>query len=878
MISLIRNFRVARRFIVILLILLSSGTALAGMTIRVGVYDCEPLSRIQTAVEPDGFMIDVLKYIALEEKWRLQFLPVSQAEGWRLLNSGRIDLLVAATYSETQARYYDYTQTTVISTWAQIYHSADHPVIQSLLDLKNLTIGLVKEDPYNQELRDVTKRLNVPCKFVEFKNYGDLFKAIRNKWVDAGAVDRFYGILHRKEHGVVDSPIIFSPVEFRYATAKNRNAEVLQTINYHLGLLKRNPDSIYYQLVDKMAGTSRDARQYKVLFWSIVLTVCFLCILALIIFMLRSRIRKKTIQLVMKNDELERENAKRRHAEGALRESEELYRTLAERSFTNVYVIQNGRFCFVNSNTVKTFGYPPDEIIGQRSLNFVHEDDREQVKTYSHDMLLGHRLSPYEYRLVTHAGEQRWMLETVTTIQYAGRPAVLGTAMDISEQKKAEVERQALETQLRQAQKMEAIGTLAGGIAHDFNNILAAIIGYAELAYLKNHQDGGKRYLEEVLKACERARELIKQILTFSRSNEQTLEPVHITAVIKEAAKLLRASLPATIDIRLDINAQNDVVRADPTQIHQVLMNLCTNAAHSMNGKGGRLTIGVGDGQEVAGAPSLVIGESRMQSGPCLELRVSDTGHGIPKTILDRIFDPFFTTKEVGKGTGMGLSVVHGIVKSHSGWIHVESEPDLGSTFRIFLPFAERACRVPAKSVEIKTLPVGQESILLVDDETALVDLGREMLSRLGYRVTTATGSLQALELFSREPGQFDLVMTDMTMPQMTGLELARKLVEIRSDIHVVLCTGYSEDVTKETLNASNIKRCLMKPFRYAEMAQLVRRMLDEQKDSDSPVYRLADARNGKRIRAVDGASCGNYVQWNILPLSCGCNLTGRFH
>ncbi len=833
MISPFRRCRPVRGFLALLFVFLASITVMAETTVRIGVYDCDPLSKMQTPVDADGFMVNILKHIAREEKWRLRFTPVTLKEGWQRLNNGEIDLLVAAPYSETSSKHYDYTQTAVISTWAQIYYSSDHSAIQSLLDLKNLTIGLVQGDLYNQELRDVVRRLSIPCKFVEFNSYDELFKAIQNKWVDAGAADRFYGILHRKEYAVVDSPIIFSPVEFRYAAARNRHPLIVQTVNYHIGLLKNNPDSIYYQLVDKMAGTSRDTRLIKALLWGIILTVGFLFILALIIFALRMQNNKKTDQLVMKNDELERENAKRCQAEEALRESEELYRTLAERSFANVYVVQDGRFFFVNSNTVKTFGYEPEEIIGQRSLYFVHEEDWEQVKTHSRNMLTGQRLSPYEYRLMTKTGEQRWMLETVTSIQYAGKPAVLGTAMDISEQKKAEGERQALETQLRQAQKMEAIGTLAGGIAHDFNNILAAVIGYSELAQLRIKEGSlERRYLEEVLKACTRARELIKQILTFGRKNEQTLQPVNISPVIKEALKLLRASLPTTIDIRLELDAAKDVVLADPTQIHQVLMNLCTNAAHAMNGKGGTLTISMTNRQDMTALLPAVAHQLPLLFEPHLELTVSDTGHGIPKAILDRIFDPFFTTKEVGKGTGMGLSVVHGIIKSHGGWIHVESELNQGSTFRIFLPLAGEERHVVPKTGEVKALPVGCERVLLVDDEAALVEMGREMLTGLGYQVTATTSSRRALELFCHEPDQFDLVITDMTMPQMTGLELSRKLAEIKSDIRVVLCTGYSEDVTPETLRASSVRECLMKPFGHAQMALLVRQTLDGTKNS----------------------------------------------
>ena len=806
------------------LLVLSAVPSFANRTIRVGVYDCDPLSKTQPANQDKGFFLDIIDYVAREEKWNVQYIPGTLKEGFERLNSDHVDLLVAAPYSDKTSRNYDFTRESVISTWAQIYYSPDLKAIQSLLDLKNLTIGIVRDDVYNSELLNVVTRLNVPCNFAEFSNYEDLFTAIQNKWVDAGAVDRFYGILHAKHYAVTASPVIFSPVELRYAAAKNRHPEIIETLSYHITVLKKNPNSIYYQLADRISGTTRDSRIYRVLVWSVMLTLTFLCILALMILILRNQIKKQTRELIRKNDELEKENARRCIAEESLRESEELYRTLAERSFAHVFVVQDGVFRLANSNLVRTLEMPGDEIIGRRSLDFIHEEDRELVKSFSRQMLQGRRNYPYEYRMKTKSGRTLWTLETVTFIQYEGRPAVLGTAIDISEQKKADEERRSLESQLRQAQKMEAIGTLAGGIAHDFNNILAAILGYTELAYFHiKGRETERRYLNEVLKACERARDLITQILTFSRKDEQTLHPVHITPVIKEAVKLLRASLPATIDIQLEIDAADDRIQANPTQIHQVMMNLCTNAAHAMNGEGGTLTIKLSNRAASLDQPDAPL----MADMRFWELQVSDTGHGIPTAIIERIFDPFFTTKDVGKGTGMGLSVVHGIVKGHGGTIRVESEVNRGSTFFIRLPLAMEIAAEEECQSSSSPHPKGKERILVVDDEALLVEMCREMLTHLGYHITATTSSREALAIFKNQPEKFDLVITDMTMPEMVGIELARKLTEIKSDIPIILCTGYNEDLTPEMLKAASVRECMMKPFGHSKMASAIRRVLD---------------------------------------------------
>jgi len=394
--------------------------------------------------------------------------------------------------------------------------------------------------------------------------------------------------------------------------------------------------------------------------------------------------------------------------------------------------------------------------------------------------------------------------------------------LEITERKQAEEEKLKLQMQLQQAQKMEAIGTLAGGIAHDFNNILSAIIGYTEIAL-----DDVKKEtllhnnLQEVFKAGKRAKNLVKQILTFSRRSEQELQQLQVKYLAKDALKLLRASLPTTIEIRQDIQSDSFVL-ADPTQIHQVLMNLCTNAGFALQDKGGVLEVKLEDMELDTDFTSR---HPDMKPGSYMKLTVSDTGHGMPPDVLERAFDPFFTTKKKGEGTGMGLSVVHGIVKNHGGTVTASSEPGKGSTFKVFLPVIE--AKADSEKKKEGTIPKGKEHILFIDDEQGLVDLGKLMLESFGYKVTAKTSSVEALKLFKSQPDKFDLIITDMTMPSMTGEELAKEILAIRPDIRVILCTGFSQKIDKEKAESIGIRTLLLKPILRQQMAETVREVLD---------------------------------------------------
>ncbi|HCY85265.1 MAG TPA: hybrid sensor histidine kinase/response regulator [Desulfobacteraceae bacterium] len=383
-----------------------------------------------------------------------------------------------------------------------------------------------------------------------------------------------------------------------------------------------------------------------------------------------------------------------------------------------------------------------------------------------------------------------------------------------------------IEQKVSDSERLRSIGTLAGGIAHDFNNILGAIMGYTELAQMEMETDS-RPYsnLSKVIGASGRARDLISQILTFSRQSEKIAKPIQVNLIVKEALKLLRASLPKTIRMIEDVDCRS-VVMGDSTQIHQVVMNLCTNAAHAMEKDGGPLTVSLKEVQVKTDEEDLSLLVPGLDPGLYLCLKVEDEGKGMPPYVMERIFDPFFTTKEQGRGTGMGLAVVHGIAKDHGGDIQVESEPGKGSIFRIYFPVIERDPEPPAK-VEAEIVPRGTEHVMIVDDEIMLVDVAKSRLNSLGYRVTIETDAIQALERFNQSPKSYDLVMTDMSMPVMSGDRLAREILDIRPDIPVILTTGFSADMTAESALEKGFVAFLTKPMGYGDLARTVRNALD---------------------------------------------------
>jgi len=474
---------------------------------------------------------------------------------------------------------------------------------------------------------------------------------------------------------------------------------------------------------------------------------------------------------------------------------------------------------YVNPAYKKITGYRRNEIIGKK-FNILqkgkhnesfYEDMWETIKNGF--VWSGHFINtkkdgtPYEVEI------------SISPIRDSNKNIISYVAVkrDITKEMK-------LQKEMRQSQKMEALGTLAGGIAHDFNNILMLILGYTALV-MKDISEETITYknLKQIIKAGNRAKDLVKQILAFSRQSEQEKKPVNINPIIKETLKLLRSSLPSTIEIQRNIKANSTIVMADPTQIHQVIMNLCTNSSHAMKENGGTLKVTLTDLEITKENINLYQG---LQEGQYVRLTVSDTGHGMEESIIERIFEPYFTTKKPEEGTGLGLAVVHGIVKSHGGDITVESRPGRGTTFHIYLPSIKKD--IPPEVIVQQPIPRGNENILFVDDEKELIIIWKELLEEAGYKVTGISDVFDALDIFRKNPQQFDLVITDQTMPHMTGSELAKIFMSIKSDIPIILCTGFSEIISAKEAKSMGIKEFIMKPIDTKNITEIIRTILDE--------------------------------------------------
>lgn len=511
----------------------------------------------------------------------------------------------------------------------------------------------------------------------------------------------------------------------------------------------------------------------------------------------------------------------RKRAEDALRETKVMLQSLIHASPFGINLLdENGCVILWNPAAQTIYGWSEREVLYRYNPTILEAEEAD-FREFLGSVFAGHSQSPREvFRKRKDGTVVEISLSSAPVRDASGRVvASLGMFSDVTEQNRAEKERRELERQLRQVQKMEAVGTLAGGIAHDFNNILAAIVGYTDMAL--QAADGGSpahSYLEEVLHAGFRAKELVRQILYFSRRTDaQDNVPVQVSLVLKEAMKMMRASLPATLEIEQNIQSDRTVL-ADPTQIHQIIINLCTNAAHAMEGRG-TLRVSLTETQTA---------EPEVSSGCFLRLEVSDTGYGMTRETMERIFEPYFTTKAVGEGTGLGLSVVHGIVAKYGGKINVHSLPGEGSTFEVLLPSVDAEV-APAALLRGESVLMGQgERILFIDDEEAITRMSKDMLEDLNYSVTCKTSGIEALELFLSNPAGFDLVITDFTMPQITGAELAREMMNARTDIPVILCTGYNEQITKIKAQEIGIREFLLKPISRSEFSRAIRNALDK--------------------------------------------------
>jgi len=533
---------------------------------------------------------------------------------------------------------------------------------------------------------------------------------------------------------------------------------------------------------------------------------------------LASKVEARTSELNAANRRLRLDISKRAAVLRELQASEQRYRLLFEKDITGNFASDaDGLILDCNVAFADLFGFEsPQDAHGANIFKLW--DTMGGAEPLRDLLQVRPRLGNHEVMFVRGGMKCHLLVNIDTVLNAEGEPEELrGYIFDISEPKR-------LEEQLRQSQKMEALGTLAGGIAHDFNNILGVILGYAEIIENSADPDSGlERRVGEITRAGKRARDLVNQILNFSRQGPQERHPMTLAPLIKEALKLLRSSVPANVGIISRIETDRDNVMADPTQMHQIMLNLCGNASHAMQKTGGTLTVTLAD---VHDGDAVLPPDALGRPERFVRLSVADTGAGIDPDVVERIFDPFFTTKQQGEGTGMGLAMVHGIVKRHDGYLELENNPGEGAAFHVFLPLTSQAERPETDAAADLVFREGR--ILFVDDEKPLTDIGREMLESFGFDVVTRTSSIEALEAFKFRSRDFDLVITDQTMPNMTGLEFAREILKIRPDMPIILCTGFSDAVSYDRLRDIGVGDFIMKPILKHDLISSISRLLSK--------------------------------------------------
>jgi PAS domain S-box-containing protein len=525
----------------------------------------------------------------------------------------------------------------------------------------------------------------------------------------------------------------------------------------------------------------------------------------------------------------------RKKAEGEIRRSRDFLEKLVS-AVTDPVLVKERRHTIILANQAacEFLGQPRGEILGRTLCELIPGAASEQSRDADEQIFETGREKIHEETISDAANHPRVILTKTSRFDdLAGNLYLVSVIRDITDRVQADQQREALAAQLRQAQKMEAIGTLAGGIAHDFNNILAAIIGNTELAKMDTPENSpvGEN-LQNILAASNRARDLVQQILTFSRRREQERRPIRIELVISEAAKLLRSTIPAMVEINVSIEANTPYILADATQINQIIMNLATNAWHAMPESGGRIDLAL---SRTEVRPDTTPPHPDLREGVYTRLTVADNGHGMDPTIVDRVFEPFFTTKEPGQGTGLGLAVVHGIVKGHEGVIDLNSRVGKGTTFHIYLP-GIRNQEAPTPQAA-PSIPHGSgERILLVDDETSILTVTAEFLTRIGYQVTKSAKASEALQIFQAAPDAFDLVLSDFAMPELTGKDLAAKILSIRPDMPILLISGFVNPFARETARNLGVKDILLKPIDPRQLGSAVHSALAKDSSSQTSV------------------------------------------
>ena len=774
-------------------------TAGPKMTVRVGVFPKPPFTDIDAKGRVTGFLTDVLATIALQEGWQVEYYPDTWGGSLRSLENGEIDLLAGAAFSAEGSRKFNYSYESVLTEWGQIFVGRDAG-IESILDLDGKKVAVLHDDPHFLNLRDLVQQSGIRCRFIEAFDYEDVMMLTERGICSASLVSQFYGFQHSKDFLVNKSTIILSPQKLFFMGQRQENNFLLAVLDSRLRSLKNDNASIYYQAFARWFGAVEPGFFRKWIKWFGLGAFGVLFLFLGIGMLLRAQIRAKTLELHRKNEDLRGEINHHHKTQAALRESEEKYRLLVENANDAIFIVQNDALIFSNHQTETITGYAADELKGMPLKQLIHPGESDSVLNRLRKRLTqASNVDNLTFRIVNKAGDHLWGQLSAVFIHWENQPAVLVFLKDITQHKR-------LEEQFQAAQRMEGIGTLAGGIAHDFNNLLMGIQGYVSLTLMKLPKDDPVYdKIKNIEQYVQTGGNLTRQLLGFARGGKYEVLPTDMNCIIEKQNQLFGGTRKE-VKIHSDFQEKLWPVDVDVSQMEQTLLNLYINAWQAMPG-GGDIYLKT---------ENIVIDEYyskpfQIESGRYIKISITDTGIGMDEPTIKNVFDPFFTTKQKGRGTGLGLASVYGIVKNHGGFINVYSEKGHGATFNIYLPASDQDAVTAAK--EEHGFVEGEGTIMLVDDEKVIIDTGREILENLGYQVVTAASGSEAIKIFEEKHSEIDLVILDYIMPEMGGGEVFEKMKTIEPGVKTILASGFSlRDDTRELLDRG-CAGYIQKPF-----------------------------------------------------------------
>lgn len=778
-----------------------------GATVRVGLFPLDPLNFRDQNGNAAGFYTDLIKESFADKDLTPVFIYGSWAECLDRLQSEEIDLMTTIANTPDRAETMDFSKEAVALIWGQVFRRPEGE-FGSILDLNGKTVAIMKKDLSGANFLKNLQSFGGTCQILELPSHDDVFEAVKSGKALAGVAPQHFGLRNCGNYGLVGTSIQFSPFPVFFATKKGKNNDLLNLLDEKIGGWKHDANSYYFSQLAFWFG-QKSTGKGEIPLW--IFGLLLLILIVALVSLWGNRLLKRLV----------------REKTNALMAQEREFRQLVESVNSIILRLDSHkRITFINQYGLQLLGFTAKELLGKSVFETILPDKQNDGSDLL-KMAEGVFENPEKFRLVENENQckdgRRIMVQWSNRANYWDNgdfKEVLCVGTDISLRK-------SLEKDLLQAQKMEAIGRLAGGIAHDFNNILFIIMGNQDLALANLHDSSAVSYhLAQIKLGADRAKDLVKQILAFSRREGSEKHFLMLSAEIKDAVKMIRSTFPSTIKIVEDYSTDKFVL-ADPGQINQVFMNLCTNSMHALNGEPGVLKISV---KEERLTNEIAFPRESNNYQEMLKVEISDTGMGIPPEIIGKIFEPFFSTKEKDKGSGMGLAVVHGIVAEHGGKIRVSSEVGKGSSFEVFFPIAQASNSADiAPEIKPKDL-FGSERIMLVDDEKSLVAVNAAILKAKGYLVTGFNDPLEALKAFETNPDNYDLIVTDMTMPGFTGAKLAQSIFSLSPGFPIILLTGHSDLIDPEIARQMGFAAFAYKPLLAAELMTEIRRVLDSRK------------------------------------------------